>query len=87
MSGTETAAWVVWAAGFYGALGGAFALYLLAHGLRRLDPAAAQAGLGFKLLLLPGLIALWPYLALRLARGATPVERNAHDRAAREGPL
>ena len=26
------------------------------------DPAAAQAGIGFRLLILPGCIALWPFL-------------------------
>ena len=87
MNGAEIAAWVVRAAGIYAAVGGLVATYLLARGLRRIDPAAAAAGVGFKLLVLPGLVALWPYFALLLARGRVPQERNAHDRAARERPL
>jgi hypothetical protein len=51
--------------------------------LRRFDEAAARGGPGFKLLILPGLVALWPLIVARLrARGPAP-EMNAHDRAAR----
>jgi len=51
-----------------------------ARGLARLDSAAARAGLGFRLLVSPGLIVLWPLLLARgLRGGGVPLsERNAH---------
>jgi len=84
MTAVEIATWIVRAAALYGAAGVVTAVFLLAGGLRRLDPAAARGGLGFKLLILPGMVALWPLLLRRFMRG--PVnERNAHDRAAAGG--
>ena len=60
-----------------------FALAFLAVGIRRLDPAAEGSGYGFRALIFPGAVALWPMLALRWARGASrPAERNAHRDAA-----
>lgn len=57
---------------------GAFFLYLgaglvfalrlyLGGGLERLDPAAARGSRPFKLLILPGVVALWPLLLGRRA--------------------
>jgi hypothetical protein len=81
MTAVEIATWIVRAGALYGAIGLVTAIFLLAGGLRRLDPAAAQGGPGFKLLILPGMIALWPFLLRRYARGPAR-ERNAHDLAA-----
>ena len=55
-------------------------------GVRRLDPAAARATRGFKLLILPGIVLFWPLLLVRWIRGDTapPEERNAHRLAARQ---
>ena len=39
-------------------------------GLRVLDPAARGAGLAFRLLITPGIIALWPWVGLRWMRAA-----------------
>ncbi len=53
------------ALGLYLALGLVFALPFVARGVQRLDPAAAHAPLGFRLLILPGCAALWPWLLRR----------------------
>ncbi len=68
----------------YAALGLVFALCFVTRGVERLDPSAKGAGVGFRLLILPGAAALWPLLAWRWLRGAQapPVENNAHRRAA-----
>jgi hypothetical protein len=52
----------------YAALGLVFALPFAWRLVERLDPAARGAPLGFRLLIVPGSAALWPWLALRLAR-------------------
>jgi len=85
MSAETLATWLVLAAGVYAAAGLVFALAFVARGVERVDPAAPGATLGFRLIVLPGVVALWPLLARRWWRGATapPVEDNAHRRAAR----
>jgi len=82
LTAPEIATWLVRAGALYAAIGVAFAVYLLARGLSRFDAAAANAGWGFKLLVLPGIVALWPLLWGRLIAGRPLEERNAHDRAA-----
>lgn len=49
----------------YLALGIAVALPFLILGVGRVDPAAKGAPLAFRVLVFPGVVALWPYL-LRL---------------------
>lgn len=49
----------------YAALGLAFALPFLVFGVSRVDPGARGAPPAFRLLILPGVVALWPVL-LRL---------------------
>lgn len=46
----------------------------------RVDPGLAASRSGFRLLILPGCILLWPWLVRRALRGdgEPPVERNAH---------
>lgn len=46
----------------------------------RIDPGLPGSGVGFRLLIVPGFVLLWPLLALRCLRGAAapPLERNAH---------
>jgi hypothetical protein len=56
----------------YAAIGVAVAVPFLRSGIGRVDPAARGAGLGFKIAVFPGAVALWPCV-LRLwsrARGA-----------------
>ena len=83
MSGAELVVWLVrlWAA--YLTAGGLFALGFCTRGVGAVDRAARGAGLGFRLVLVPGVALLWPLLAVRWLRGegAPPVERTAHKRA------
>ena len=72
----------------YGALGLVFALCFVTLGVGRIDPSAKGAGVGFRLMILPGAAALWPLLLWRWLREeqTPPVENNAQRRAAhREG--
>ena len=76
------ALWTVTALALYALLGVVFAIAFVARGASRVDPAAAATPLGFKLLLLPGVAALWPLLAWRWLGGRQPpAENNAHRRA------
>ena len=69
----------------YVAVGVLFGFLFIVRGVHRVDPAAAGASWGFRLLILPGSVALWPLLAWRWlhADGRPPTESNAHRRAAR----
>jgi hypothetical protein len=62
-----------------------FALVFLVYGIGRIDPQARGASLGFRLLVLPGVVLLWPLLAWRWLRGAREpsADYSAHDRASR----
>lgn len=76
--------WVIRLAGLYLLLGFLFALALVGFGLGKLDPVAGESTLGFRILIIPGVTALWPILALRWIRGKghPPLEKNAHRKAA-----
>jgi len=78
-------AWIlVSVAGFYAAIGIAFALFFVTRGAGRVDPAAAEGTLGFRLLIFPGSVALWPLLMQRhRGRIPPPEEHNAHRDLAR----
>ena len=52
-------------AAVYAAAGALFAVALFARGLRVVDPVAADGPVGFKLLIAPGVVALWPVLLRR----------------------
>lgn len=68
----------------YVAIGLGFAIAFVIAGVGRIDPAAKGASLGFRLLIVPGVAALWPILLMRWARGAQPpLEHTAHRDAAR----
>lgn len=64
----------------YIACGLLFAIPFSLVGAKRIDPHAAHGSWGFRLLVIPGAMALWPLLLKRWASGATepPEERNAH---------
>ena len=71
--------------GMYTLLGLLFALPFVFRGVHKVDPVAKDGTLGFRLLILPGVIALWPLFVRRLMGGRqAPVETNPHRRAARE---
>jgi hypothetical protein len=64
--------------------GSAFVPPFLAFGVRRIDPRAGYGTWGFRLLIIPGTIFLWPLLARRWLSGSqVPEENNAHRRASR----
>ena len=68
----------------HAALGLLFAPLFVLRGVGRIDPSARGASWGFRLLILPGVVALWPYLLRRwLARAEEPPEEvNPHRAAA-----
>lgn len=63
----------------YGAVGIVLALAFLLWGIDRIDPSAVGV-YAFRPLLLPGLVLLWPFVAIRWAmlarRGPTLVRRE-----------
>ena len=80
------AEWVVLILGFYLAAGALFAVPFVLRGVNALDPVARESSWGFRAIILPGVVALWPLLARRwLTRRPQPTERNAHRDAARRG--
>ena len=82
MSFEAVAVWLVRALGVYAALGAIFAIAFVTRGVERLDPAAKGASRGFRLIIVPGVVALWPLLLRRWISGAPPpAERTAHRAA------
>jgi hypothetical protein len=75
-----TLAWIlVGVAGVYAAIGLVFGLFFIVRGVGRLDPAAAEGTPGFRVVILPGVVALWPLLMRRYQeRSPPPEESNAH---------
>ena len=77
------ATWLVTGLGIYAGLGLVFAIAFVIRGAARIDPQADGGSWGFRLAILPGVVALWPVLARRWAGGKPPPEeRNAHRDAA-----
>ncbi|MCE9521275.1 MAG: hypothetical protein K8S25_02435 [Alphaproteobacteria bacterium] len=56
----------------FAAAGGIFALGFLSLGLTRIDRGASGAGVWFRLLIVPGLVALWPLMLIRWIVGGQP---------------
>ena len=75
---------IVLVAGVYLAIGLAFALLFVTRWVGRVDPSARAGSWGFRLLVIPGSVLLWPLLVSRLLRGSTepPEERNRHRASA-----
>jgi hypothetical protein len=73
--------------GVYLVCGLVFAIPFALVGVKRIDPHAAHGSWAFRLLIIPGTMALWPLLLRRWATGSEepPEECNAHRRAARKG--
>lgn len=76
MLSIETVSLALETVALYLAAGLVFGLAFLIFGLPRIDPAARGTGLAFRLIILPGVAALWPLLlarwinTYRAARGA-----------------
>ena len=53
---------------------------LVSFGLDRVDSETAGAGIGFRLIILPGAVALWPLLLRRMIRGGgePPLQKDPH---------
>lgn len=56
---------VLLVAGTYAALGIVFAVAFVSRGVSRVDHAADHAPWSFRLIILPGVAALWPLLLVR----------------------
>jgi len=78
------ATWLVNLALAWAAAGLVFAVPFVLRGAARIDPDAARGTWGFRVLILPGCVALWPLLLVRWARasGSPPAERSPHRDAA-----
>ncbi len=62
----------------YGVAGVAIAIWFFARQIKRLDLATASGSLGFRVLVAPGIIALWP---LVLLKALCPNRDDVLDRA------
>ncbi|HWS97062.1 MAG TPA: hypothetical protein VN620_11400 [Candidatus Methylomirabilis sp.] len=65
---------------FYGVIGIVFAIPFVVKGVQRIDEEAIGSGWGFRLLILPGCMAFWPFLLRRWVSGrrTPPEERSPH---------
>ena len=65
----------------YASLGLVFAVPFVWLGVQRLDSEAQGSGIGFRLLILPGVAAFWPMFLYRWTRriGEPPAENNPHQ--------
>ena len=73
--------------GVYLACGLVFAVPFVFGGVNRVDPHARRGSWGFRLLIVPGTMAIWPLLLRRWAQGIhePPEECSPHRRAAKSG--
>ena len=49
----------------YAAMGVLFALAFVTAGVQAIDPAAKESGMGFRIIIFPGVAALWPLMISR----------------------
>jgi len=77
---------LVYALEVYTAAGLLFAVVFVSQGVQRLDSEAQDSGVGFRFLIAPGVVALWPLFLSRWLRGRTEpaVEKNPHRLVAKE---
>ena len=71
--------WIAGLLAAYGFIGFLFAVPFVALGIGRIDSRAKDAGIGFRLVVFPGVVAFWPLLLGRwLRRGAAhdPLDRQ-----------
>ena len=72
------ATWLFYALEAYGVLGVLFAVPFVLLGAARIDPNADGATAGFRILIFPGCVALWPWLLARLIGRGPREERSPH---------
>ena len=84
-----TAAALLIILGIYLLCGLVFAVPFVVVGVKRIDPHALHGSWGFRLLIFPGAMALWPLLLRRWISGVhePPEECTAHRRVARNGAV
>jgi hypothetical protein len=70
----------VYTLAIYAGLGLVFGVPFVWSGVQRLDSEAQGSGIGFRLLILPGVAALWPMFLSRWRRriAEPPIEDNPH---------
>lgn len=64
----SAARWLVWALAAYAGAGLVFAFVFVRYGIQKVDPVAQNSSVWFRLIVLPGVAALWPLLARRWLR-------------------
>ena len=66
--------------GLYLAIGVGVGIPFVFRGVNQIDPAAKEGTWGFRLLILPGSVALWPLILgrWRAASGQPPMEQTPH---------
>lgn len=75
------ASWIWSLIGIYLGIGVLFAVLFLSLRLKKSDPDAVGSSIGFRAIVLPGIILLWPALARRWIAGVTqPLEEKSHHR-------
>lgn len=82
MGDIRTVALILDGVALYGAAGFLFALAFLTVGIGRIDPGARGSGLGFRLTILPGVVALWPLMLARWIVGGAPHGGDTRDTGA-----
>ena len=78
---TETiASWLVSVLGIYLAIGLLFSIPFILKGVGKNDPAVEGSTIGFKLIIIPGVVMLWPMLIRRWMSntGIPPQETSPH---------
>ncbi|MBX2821680.1 MAG: hypothetical protein KTR29_18420 [Rhodothermaceae bacterium] len=80
------ATWFVSAFGIYLVVGILFSIPFVLKGVGKNDPAVQGASIGFRLIIIPGVVMLWPVLLLRWMSdaGMPPEETSPHRTAAKE---
>lgn len=83
----EAAQVLIRALALYAVCGAAFAVPFVWRWIGRVDPLAVHGTFGFRVLVFPGVAALWPLFAFRLAttQHEPPDEWTAHRAATRHG--
>jgi hypothetical protein len=71
---------IVYTLAVYASLGLMFAVPFVWLGVQRLDSEAHGSGIGFRLLILPGVAAFWPMFLYRWTGRIVepPIEKNPH---------
>lgn len=79
------ASWLVSALGIYLAIGLVFSIPFVLKGVGKNDPAVKGSSVGFRLIIIPGVVLLWPVLLRRWMSntGVPPEEASPHRAAAK----